>query len=201
MSELVCYIDRAERGMLPVRLRLVSTRVDQSWTFPAVVSDDRAALQRGLRDAANWIAEQLKAQNRSGLGALVLDTDGARSGWIGTHSAEPDTVGMALRQASAPASTDDDGTGLIETPPHVAITPDMQIEGAVSVQPLDAAAGQASHPPAPRHEAPRRRHGHSGRDDPAPARPARRAWDRGRARGLDLARAQRGVRRCCRERL
>lgn len=146
MSELVCYIDRAERGMLPVRLRLVSTRVDQSWTFPAVVSDDRAALQRGLRDAANWIAEQLKAQNRSGLGALVLDTDGARSGWIGTHSAEPDTVGMALRQASAPASTDDDGTGLIETPPHVAITPDMQIEGAVSVQPLDAAAGQASHP-------------------------------------------------------
>ncbi|MFG0259942.1 MAG: hypothetical protein ACF8LK_06270 [Phycisphaerales bacterium JB041] len=146
MSELVCYIDRAERGMLPVRLRLVSTRVDQSWEFPAVVSDDRAALQRGLRDAANWIAEQLKAQNRSGLGALVLDTDGARSGWVGTLSSEPDTVGAALRQASAPASTDDDGTGLIESPPHVAITPDMQIDGAVSVQPLDAATGRAAHP-------------------------------------------------------
>ena len=144
MSELVCYIDRAERGMLPVRLRLVSTRADQVWTFPMVLADDRAALQRGLRDAANWIVDQLKAQNRSGLGAIVLDTDGARSGWIGTHSSEPDTVGAALRQASAPVSNDDDGTGLIESPPHVAITPDMQIDGAVSVQPLEAAAHRAT---------------------------------------------------------
>ncbi len=137
MSELVCYIERAERGMLPVRLRLVSTRVDQAWTFPDVLADDRPALLRGLREAADWIAAQVKAQNRSSLGAVVLDTDGSRAGWVTTHSAEPETIEAALLQAAAPASGEDDGTGLVETPPHVALAPDMQITGAVSVQPMD----------------------------------------------------------------
>ncbi len=137
MSELVCYIERAERGMLPVRLRLVSTRVDQAWTFPDVLADDRPALLRGLREAADWIAAQVKAQNRSSLGAVVLDTDGTRAGWITTHSAEPEPIEAALLQAAAPSPGEDDGTGLVETPPHVALSPDMQIAGAVSVQPMD----------------------------------------------------------------
>lgn len=146
MSELVCYIDRAERGMLPVRLRLVSTRVDQTWTFPDVLADDRAALLRGLREAADWIAAQTKAQNRSSLGAVVLDSDGSHAGWVTTHSEEPESLAAALQQAAAPAAGEDDGTGLVEAPPQVALSPDMQIAGAVSVQPMVPIHPHPKHP-------------------------------------------------------
>lgn len=122
--------------MLPVRLRLVSAREDQSWAFPDVVSDDRAALQRGLREAADWLAQQVRDAGRGGLAALVLDADGSSCGWLGTLNAEPDAVGAAIAQAAQPVSAEDDSAAAGEAPPHLALHPDVRIPGAVSYQPL-----------------------------------------------------------------
>jgi hypothetical protein len=133
----VCYIERTERGMLPVRLRLVSARSDQTWSFPEVRADDREALVRGLREAAEWIAEQLREGGGAELGALVLDPDGARCGWVSAHVPESEAVGAIVRQAAEPISSeDDDGAAAHESPPHVALDPDVRIPGGVSFQPL-----------------------------------------------------------------
>lgn len=137
MSELVCYIERAERGVLPLRLRLLSTRVEESWSFPAVRNDDRAALQRGLQEAAEWLAGQLKAHSRAGLGALVLDADGARCGWVTAHSADPDAIGAMLRQAAEPMN-EEDAAHTVGSTPQLALNPDVRVAGGTSFQPLGA---------------------------------------------------------------
>jgi len=135
LSELVCYIERAERGSLPLRLRLISTRVDETWAFPEILADDRAALQRGLRDAADWLAAQIKANSRVGLGALVLDPDGSRCGWVSSVSADPEAIGAMLRQAGEPISEEDVAHAVGSTP-QLALNPDGQIAGGMTFQPL-----------------------------------------------------------------
>lgn len=142
--------------MLPVRLRLVSTRVDESWSFPEVVADDRAALQRGLGEAADWLAGQLRAHGRAGLGAIVLDCDGARCGWVSSVSADPDSVGAMLRQAAEPVS-DEDAAHAVGSTPQLALGSDTRISGSASYQPLGAEGASAGSRPASAQ--PRRRFG------------------------------------------
>lgn len=137
MSGVVCYIERAERGMLPVRVRLVSARLEESWNFPEIPSDDRLALQRGLRDGAAWLAERLRTHGRARLAALVLDADGSLCSWVSTPSADPDAIGAMLRHAGAPAG-EEDASHAMGSPPQLSLSPDAQTPGAASVQPLGA---------------------------------------------------------------
>jgi hypothetical protein len=138
LSEIVCYIERTERGLLPVRLRLVSTRLEEAWAFPDVASDDRAALQRGLHEAAAWVAERLKAHGRGALGAIVLDADGSLCSWVSTPSADPDAIEAMLRHAGAPAA-EEDAMHAVGSPPQLSLSGDVQTPGGASVQPLGAA--------------------------------------------------------------
>ncbi len=137
MSELVCYIERAERGSLPLRLRLISTRIEEVWEFPEILADDRAALLRGLGEAADWIASQIKANSRAGLGSLVLDPDGSRCGWVVSLSTDPDAVGAIVRQAAEPIS-DEDAAHTVGSTPQLALNPDVLIPGGMTFQPLGA---------------------------------------------------------------
>jgi hypothetical protein len=137
LSELVCYIERAERGVLPLRLRLLSTRVEATWSFPEVLADDRAALRRGLVEGAEWLAGQLKTHARAGLGALVLDADGARCGWVSVHGTDPDAVGAMIRQAAEPMS-EEDAAHTMGSTPQLSLNPDVRIPGGASFQPLGA---------------------------------------------------------------
>ncbi|VAX42345.1 hypothetical protein MNBD_PLANCTO03-532 [hydrothermal vent metagenome] len=143
MSELVCYIERAERGSLPLRLRLLSTRVEEVWTFPEVLADDRAALQRGLGEAADWLAAQLKAHSRAGLGALVLDPDGSRCGWVSSLSPDPDAIGAMLQQAAEPIS-EEDAAHTVGSTPQLALCPDVKVAGGTTFQPLGTQDQQAT---------------------------------------------------------
>ncbi|HZW10668.1 MAG TPA: hypothetical protein VFF69_12260 [Phycisphaerales bacterium] len=135
MSEFVCYIERTERGLLPVRLRLVSTRAEEAWAFPDVASDDRPALQRGLHEGAAWVAARLKAHGRAGLGAIVLDADGSLCSWLSTPNADPDAIGAMLRLAGTPAP-EEDAMHAVGSPPQLALSADVQTPGGASVQPL-----------------------------------------------------------------
>lgn len=135
MSEVVCYIERAERGMLPLRLRLLSPRREDSWSFPDVLADDRAALQRGLAEAAEWVARTLQAFGRSRLGALVLDSDGSLCSWVSTPSPDPDAIDAMLRHAGS-SGPEEDAAHAAGSPPHLALSSDLQTPGGASVQPL-----------------------------------------------------------------
>jgi hypothetical protein len=160
LSELVCYIERAERGSLPLRLRLISTRVDETWSFPAVLADDRAALQRGLSEAADWIASQLKIHSRASLGALVLDADGTRCGWVSAVDADPDAIGASLRQAAEPIS-EEDAVHAVGSTPQLALGPDVKIPDATTFQTLGSHenpnTGRAGLLARPRQDSPQQR--------------------------------------------
>jgi hypothetical protein len=188
LSELVCYIERAERGMLPVRLRLLSTRVDEPWAFPEVLADDRAALQRGLRDGADWLAGRLKAHGRAGLGAIVLDADGTRCAWVSTASHDSDAIGTQLRQAAEPVS-DEDAAHAVGSTPQLALGPDARISGSTTYQPMGGGGIATARPgllarPQAQGPPPRRRVGVAAIPDAT----IRLLLDELDARGVDVAR-------------
>ena len=142
MSRVVCSIERAERGVLPRRIRLISDRSEESWAFPEIMADDRAALQRGLREAADWVAQRLKVQGRPELAAIVLDTDGSLCSWMTTSSTDPDAIDATLRQAGEP--TEDDGAHALGSPPQLSLAEDVRVRGGATIQPLFGAPGRAA---------------------------------------------------------
>ncbi len=99
----VCYLERAERGALLTRLRLLVGGRERTWTPPAnAEAPDRPG------DAAAWLAGVLKEESAS-LDALVLDADGAVCSWASGGSSDPDVIRAAIEQQEAEHAGDDAG--------------------------------------------------------------------------------------------
>ena len=144
MSGVICYIQRAEQGLLPVRLQLISAEREDVWSFPDILADDRPALMRALGEAASWMVHQLKNRGQLTLDALILDADGTLCSWLSTPSTDPLAVNAILRQAAMPMG-DDEKASAIGSPPHLAINPDLQVPSGVTVQPLDIPPASPQH--------------------------------------------------------
>ncbi|MBK7403829.1 MAG: hypothetical protein IPJ41_04140 [Phycisphaerales bacterium] len=142
MSRAVCFIERAERGVLPRRVRLITGRSEETWSFPRIPGDDTGALERGLREAAAWVSERLKVQGRAELAAVVLDSDGALCSWLTTTSTDPAAVDAMLRHAGEPG--EDEATHAMGSPPHLSLSEDVRVPGGATIQPLLSPGGEGA---------------------------------------------------------
>ncbi len=134
MTARVCYLERADRGGRIERVRLVGPRDEDSWALRAADPSDPIAIGAALREAAEWVRDRLVSTGDR-LSSLCVDADGSLCGWVTSASASPEVVGAMIRQGVA-------GTGDVDEGPApvggtaLSLSPDLDIEGAASVQPL-----------------------------------------------------------------
>ena len=144
MTARVCYVERTARGAALVRLRLVTPRAEEVWSIPAPEGDDREAIVRTLRGAAEWLRDRLREATTSRLEALVLDTDGSLCSWLSASGSEAAAVAAIVRQSGA---GDDSDSPAGAAPIQLSLSPDAPILGGASVEALpDGVSGDE--PPA-----------------------------------------------------
>ncbi len=135
MTSVICYMLRTQRGLLPHELVMIShDRLDR-WMFPSIQSDDRDELLAGIKAAATWAAGRAGELNAGTIDAFVLDADGTLCSWLASPSQDPQAIAALLRQA-AMSQGDDAQHAAIESIPHLAINPDLQLPSGVTIEPL-----------------------------------------------------------------
>ena len=134
MTTRVCYLERTDRGGRIERVRLIGPRDEDSWTLRAADPSDSVAIGTALREAAEWVRERL-ASTGDRLTSVCVDADGSLCGWVTSASASPEVVGAMIRQGvAAPGEADEDPAPVGGT--VLSLSPDLEIEGGASVQPL-----------------------------------------------------------------
>ena len=109
MSSRVAYLQRAERGIVTLRVRLVGQRADEVFDLPATGSD-----QLEMSAAALWLSEHLPKDSPRdrALDLLCLDADGLTCAWVNTPSADPSVV-RAMALAGAAVEGNEGGAGVL----------------------------------------------------------------------------------------
>lgn len=144
MTTRVCYLERADRGGRIERVRLFGPRDEDSWTLRAADPSDPVALGAALREAAEWLRDRL-ASTGDRLSSVCVDADGSLCGWVTSASASPEVVGAMIRQGVAGPGDADEGPAPVGGT-VLSLSPDLEIEGGASVQPLADDAEGGRHP-------------------------------------------------------
>ncbi|HRQ73644.1 MAG TPA: hypothetical protein PLU35_11505, partial [Phycisphaerales bacterium] len=146
MTARACYLERADRGGRIERVRLLGPRDEDSWTLRAADPSDPVAVGAALREAAEWVRDRL-ATTGDRLSSVCVDADGSLCGWVTSASASPEVVGAMIRQGVAGPGEADEGPAPVGGT-ALSLSPDLEIEGGASVQPLaedDADGRQPEH--------------------------------------------------------
>ncbi|MFG0327085.1 MAG: hypothetical protein ACF8SC_07460 [Phycisphaerales bacterium JB037] len=100
MTELICFIERRDRGDRIARVRLLGRDLDAEWTPAAAAEEDPLA---GPRAAAEWVRQRLGEAGAKKLEAVCIDPEGGVCAWMRPPTAAAGAVDAIIRRTGGEA--------------------------------------------------------------------------------------------------